>query len=250
LRDGMRHGRATKWLIAGDLRACFDRIAPSVLLNMRRERFHDKRFLRLIGELRQAGYLEQWPFHATDSGVPPGGVVSPILSKSGLERLDTYVETPLIPADTHGPRRRTQPPDVALPKQAFTARQHGHWQRARRRRQQAQRLPSRDPNAPHCRRLGSGRYADDMLLGLTGTKREAAAIKPALATCLRHARHLALTDEKPRVTHARDDHATCLGYAGHVLHANSKPDHRRHRGMHGSIGLRVPPPGLQAKRAQ
>jgi group II intron reverse transcriptase/maturase len=250
LRDVMQHGRATKWFIEGDLCACFERIDHSVLLNILRERFHDNRFLRLIGELLKAGYLEQWTFNATYSGVPQGGVVSPILSNIVLDRLDTYVETQLIPAYTHGHRRRTNPPYVALTKQAFAARKQGHWQRARRLRQQAQRLPSRDPNDPNFRRLWYVRYADDMLLGLTGTKREAIAIKHALATFLRHELHLELNDEKTLVTHARDDHATFLGYEVHVLHANSKHDHRRQRCINGSIGLRVPTQVLQAKRAK
>jgi hypothetical protein len=117
-------------------------------------------------------------------------------------------------------------------------------------RQQAQRLPSRDPNAPNFRRLWYVRYADDMLLGLTGTKCEAAAIKHALATFLCHERHLELNDEKTLVTHARDDHATFLGYEVHALHENSKHDHRRQRCINGSMGLRVPTQVLQAKRAK
>lgn len=95
-----------------------------------------------------------------------------------------------------------------------------------------------------------GRYADDMLLGLTGTKREAAAIEHALATSLRHALHLERNDEKPLVTHARDDHAPFLGYEVHVLQDNSQHDHRRQRGLNGSIGLRVPTQVRQAKRAK
>jgi group II intron reverse transcriptase/maturase len=250
LRDVMQHGRATKWFIEGDLCACFDRIEHSVLLNILQERFHDNRFLRLIRELLKAGYLEQWTFNTTYSGVPQGGVVSPILSNIVLDRLDTYVETQLIPAYTHGHRRRTNPPYVALTKQAVAARKQGNWHRARRLRQQAQRLPSRDPNDPNFRRLWYVRYADDMLLGLTGTKREAAAIKHALATYLRHELHLELNDEKTLVTHARDDHATLLGYEVHVLQENSQHDHRRQRCMNGSIGLRVPTQVLQAKRAK
>jgi hypothetical protein len=117
-------------------------------------------------------------------------------------------------------------------------------------RQQAQQLPLRDPHAPNFRRLWSVRYADDMLLGLTGTKREAMAIQHALATFLRHELHVELSDEKTLVTHARDDQARFVGYEVHVLHENSPHDHRRQRCMNGSIGLRVPRQLLQAKRAK
>jgi Reverse transcriptase (RNA-dependent DNA polymerase) len=245
-----QHEGATKWLIEGDLGACCERIDHSVLLNTLQERFHDNRFRRLIRERLTAGYREPWTFNATYSGVPQGGVGSSIWSNLVRDRLDTYVATQLIPANTHGHRRRTHPPYVALTKQAFAARTQGNWHRARMLRQQAKRLPSRAPNDPNFRRLWSVRDADDRLLGLTGTKRKAAAIKHALATVLRHELHLALHDENTLVTQARDDHATFLGDAGHVRHENRTHDHRRQRGMNGSLGLRVPTQILQAKRAK
>jgi group II intron reverse transcriptase/maturase len=80
LRDVMQHGRATKWFIEGDLSACFDRIAHAILEATLQERFQDNRFLRLIRGLLKAGYLEEWTFNAPYSGVPQGGVVSPIFS--------------------------------------------------------------------------------------------------------------------------------------------------------------------------
>ena len=41
------------------------------------EKIHDNRFLRLIRNMLKAGYLEDWEYHATLSGSPQGGVVSP-----------------------------------------------------------------------------------------------------------------------------------------------------------------------------
>ena len=250
LRDVMQHGRATKWFIEGDLSACFDRIDHSVLEGIRQERFHDNRFLRLIRGLLKAGYLEEWTFNATYSGVPQGGVVSPILSNLVWDRLDKYVETHLIPAYTQGRRRRTNPPYVRLTVQAFEARKRGEWHHARLLRQQAQRMPSRDPHDPNFRRLWYVRYADDWLLGLTGSKGEAEAIKQELSAFLRPALHMELNEEKTLVTHAHDDCARFLGYAVHVLHENSKHDFRRRRCINGSLGLRVPTHVLYAKRTR
>ena len=50
------------------------------MLAILQEQLHDPRFLRLLAQLLKAGYLQDWRFHATLSGVPQGGVVSPILS--------------------------------------------------------------------------------------------------------------------------------------------------------------------------
>ena len=74
------NGTGTKWFTEGDISACFDRIDHSVLLKILGERIHDNRFLGLMARLLEAGYLEDWRFNTTYSGVPQGGVVSPILS--------------------------------------------------------------------------------------------------------------------------------------------------------------------------
>jgi retron-type reverse transcriptase len=66
------------------------------------EKIHDGRFLRLVQNMLTAGYLEDWRWNATLSGAPQGGVVSPILSSIYLHKLDTYVETVLIPQYTKG----------------------------------------------------------------------------------------------------------------------------------------------------
>jgi len=72
--------RGTHWFIEGDIKACFDQLNHSVLVDILAEKIHDTRFLRLIKQLLQAGYLEEWRYHATYSGSPQGGVVSPLLA--------------------------------------------------------------------------------------------------------------------------------------------------------------------------
>ena len=42
--------------------------------------------------LLPAGYLEDWKRHATYSGTPQGGVVSPILANIYMDRLGRFVE--------------------------------------------------------------------------------------------------------------------------------------------------------------
>jgi retron-type reverse transcriptase len=73
------------------------------------EKVHDNRFLRLVRNMLQAGYLEDWEWNATLSGAPQGGVVSPILSNIYLDRLDKFVEEELIPQYTRGGRKAENP---------------------------------------------------------------------------------------------------------------------------------------------
>ncbi len=44
----------------------------------------------LVGNLLQAGYLEDWTYGRTLSGTPQGGVISPLLANIYLDRLDQY----------------------------------------------------------------------------------------------------------------------------------------------------------------
>src|SRR5712691_1611378 len=91
LREMEQTWTGTKWYVEGDIAQCFDRLDHQVLISILREKLHDNRFLRLIGQLLEAGYLEEWTYHPTLSGSPQGGVVSPILSNIYLDQLDKYV---------------------------------------------------------------------------------------------------------------------------------------------------------------
>ena len=74
LREVIQKGKGTKWFIEGDICACFDKIDHSALLSILQESFHDNRFIRLLGGLLKAGYLEDWRYNHTYSGVPQGGL--------------------------------------------------------------------------------------------------------------------------------------------------------------------------------
>jgi group II intron reverse transcriptase/maturase len=172
-----QHWRGVKWYIEGDLVQCFDRLDHSVLLSTLNEKLHDNRFLRLLSSLLQAGYLEDWKYHATLSGSPQGGVISPILSNVYLDRLDQFAERVLLPAYNRGDRRKPHPPYMALLNAARRQWDAGHPDEARWLRQQAQGMASRDPDDPDFRRLWYVRYADDFLLGFSGPREEAEQIK-------------------------------------------------------------------------
>ena len=250
LQEITQHWRGVKWFIEGDICSFYDRIDHTVLVNILREKIHDNRFIRLMENLLRAGYLEDWQYHDTFSGVPQGGVISPLLSNLVLDKLDKYVEQTLIPAYTCGKRRKTYPPYVALTKAAWQARQAGDREAARCYNQQAQRLPSRDPQDPNFRRLWYCRYADDWLLGFVGTKAEAEDIKCQLTAFLQDELSLELSQEKTLITHAQTEVAHFLGYEVHTLHANQKHDDRGQRCINGGIGLRVPREVIQTHCAK
>ena len=248
LQEVMQKGKGTKWFIEGDLCACFDKINHKILLDALTENFQDNRFIRLINHLLNAGYLENWKFNKTLSGVPQGNNVSPIMSNIILDRLDKYVEQQLIPAYTRGRIRKINPLYNKLAVEACHARKKGDWAYANELKKQLQTIPTYEPNDPNFRRLWYVRYADDFLLGLAGPKNEALEIKDKIAEFLHKDLKLELNQEKTLITHARDQCAKFLGYEVHVIHDNAKHDYRGHRNINGKIGLRIPMKVKQEKR--
>ncbi len=237
----------TTWFIEGDIADCFGSLDHRVMLGILGEKIHDNRFLGLLRHMLQAGYLEDRTWNATHSGAPQGGVVSPILSNIYLDRLDTFVETVLIPKYTRGVRRARNRAYLHIEVAIKRARRHGDRDMVRQLRQQQRRLPSVDPQDPHYRRLRYLRYADDHLLGFTGPKAEAEQIKQDLATYLREDLALDLSQDKTLITHARTGAARFLGYKITVQHNDHKLT-RGQRSTNGVIGLRVPLAVIKTKR--
>jgi len=238
----------TTWFIEGDISDCFGSLDHDIMISTLAEVIHDNRFLRLLRNMLQAGYLEDWVWNATLSGSPQGGVVSPVLSNIYLDRLDKFVETVLIPEYTRGGRRAASPAYRQAENAIARARRRGDRAATRQLRKRLRSLPSGDPGDPGYRRLRYVRYADDHLLGFTGPKAEAEAIKQRLAQFLRDDLKLELSKDKTLITHARTGAARFLGYEITARHGNHMLTRGRRTG-NGTIGLRVPLMVIKAKCA-
>ena len=248
LREIQRTWTGTTWFIEADISDCFGSLDHSIMVRILAEKIHDNRFLRLIGNMLKAGYLEDWEYHDTLSGCPQGGVVSPILSNIYLDKLDKFVEQELIPEYTRGKVRVHNPQYRRLNDRRRLARQRGDRSAASQLLRQMRALPSVDPMDPGYRRLRYCRYADDEILGFTGPKAEAEQIKNQLAAFLRDDLALELSAGKTLITHARTQAARFLGYEITVRHDDSKITGGR-RMLNGTIALRVPLDVIKAKCA-
>ena len=110
-------------------------------------------------------------------------------------------------------------------------------------------LPYNDTHDSDYRRLRYTRYADDFLLGFTGSKDEADEIKARIGRFLQDNLKLELSDAKTLVTHGRTEAARFLGYEVVVQGSDTKLDARGRRTVNGIIGLRVPSDVVRAKSA-
>lgn len=240
----------TKWFIEGDIAQCFDSLDHSILLDILREKIHDNRFLRLIENLLKTGYLLEWRYNATLSGSPQGAVLSPILANIYLDKFDKFVEKELIPKYNRGKGRQINPEWRRLQQQTKRLEKKGQIDEAHTARRLMQQVPSLDPQDPNYRRLRYIRYADDWLIGFSGSRQEAEEIKREIGNYLRENLKLELSESKTLITHPRTEAARFLGYDIVVLNNNQKLDRRGHRSINGQIGLKVPPDVIKSKCAR
>ncbi|WP_220213579.1 group II intron reverse transcriptase/maturase [Streptomyces shenzhenensis] len=166
--------KSYEWIVEGDIKACFDEISHTTLLDRVRARIADKRVLGLAKAFLKAGILgEDRVLRENNSGTPQGSILSPLLSNVALSVLDEYVAQ-----EPGGPT--TKP-----------------YQGARR----------KVLGLPNYRLV---RYADDWCLMVSGTRADAEELREQAAVVL-STMGLRLSPEKTLITHI-DEGLDFLGW--------------------------------------
>lgn len=215
----------TKWLIDVDIKGFFDNIDHDVLLALLRKKVDDKCFVDLIGKWLKAGYVENWVYERTHSGTPQGGVISPLLANVYLHELDLYIES--IKKDfVKGKKRRKNPDYEKYSRAVKKCRQQldtvltddTRVEEVKRLKAEIDRLsremrclPSLDMADPEFKRLNYCRYADDFVIGVTGTLEDARNIMNAVRSFITNVLHLEVNEEKTKIHHI-DTGIRFLGY--------------------------------------
>ena len=210
-----------KWFIEGDIKGFFDNIDHDVLVGILRERISDDRFIRLIRKFLKAGYVEDWTFHNTYSGMPQGGIVSPILANIYLDKLDKYVKEYIQHFDMGTKRRPGKESNDLANERKRTVRKLKKIKdgtekaalvaRLKAIEQERAAFPNGDEMDGSYRRLKYIRYADDFILGVIGSKEDAQRIKEDIKSFLSASLALELSEEKTLITHTGKS-AKFLGY--------------------------------------
>ena len=248
-----------KWFVEGDIKGFFDNIDHDVMVDILAERIKDERFLRLIYKFLKAGYLENWQYHNTYSGTPQGGIVSPILANIYLDKLDRYMEK-LKQQFDKGSTRSVYPETYALEKKRgvlakklrntdLEEERQILTEKIREIDRQKLTMPYSDPFDTSFKRIQYVRYADDFLVGVIGSKEDAAAIKEQVKVFVADTLHLELSYEKTLITHS-EKKARFLGYDIYVRRsAATKRDKtgRLCRHLNGTVCLEMPTEVMRKK---
>lgn len=215
-----------KWLVDVDVVSFFDNIDHAVLLRLLEKRIEDRRFIALIRGMLKAGYLEDWRFHRTLSGTPQGGVVSPLLANIYLHELDEWMRGKIAAFDKgvkramHPDYRRVKDRICKLRRRVEKLRASENpdpvviqslLDRIGHESAESRTIPATDALDPNYRRLRYCRYADDFLIGVTGSKAEARQMMDEVRDFLAEHLKLEVSEAKSGIRHASDG-ARFLGY--------------------------------------
>jgi len=241
------HG--VQWVIEGDIKACFDNFDHHVLIDILRRRIKDEHFIALMWKMLKAGYMEQWTYCRTYSGTPQGSGVSPILANIYLSELDTFLEDYQHRFKV-GSERRTANKAYSRLKWHYTT-QKAHLKQVRTKQaakefkeiqKQLLSTPSYTPADQNYKRLQFNRYADDFVVGIIGSRKDAEKIKTDIREFLANTLKLTLSDEKTKITHSSE----LIDYLGYQFTVRRCRDVKRdscgvlRRLWYGTVALYVP----------
>lgn len=249
LKQISRSFRGAKWFVEGDIKGCFDNIDHTVLLNLLSEKIKDSKFIMLIGKFLKAGYLEAWQYHATYSGTPQGGILSPILANIYLHELDKKVEQ--LKQDFSRPAEKVRTTIYNVKKREIerVGKLYADCRSSEERKAvlgKIQKLKAQIRTLPHKdatdKKLAYVRYADDFIIGVCGTREECEEIKQQIKSFLSQKLKLELSYEKTKITHSSEN-ARFLGYDVNVRRNNEckrKGNGTIQRTLNNSVELLIP----------
>jgi RNA-directed DNA polymerase len=153
-----------EWVLEADIKACFDEIDHTALMNRLRVRVKDKRVCALVKAFLKSGVMTvSGDREDTWTGTPQGGILSPLLANIALSALDEHFD-------------QQWRQEMGTSKRRFTRRKKGlgNWRIIR--------------------------FADDFVVMVAGNRQHAEALREEMAGVLAPM-GLRLAAEKTQVVH-------------------------------------------------
>lgn len=168
------NSRNYHWIFETDIKACFDEISHTALMDRLRVRIKDKRVCALVKAFLKSGvFNDLGDREETLTGTPQGGILSPLLANIALSALDDYFD-----------RQWQQEMGTEYRRAKRKRNGQGNWKLIR--------------------------YADDLVLMVSGDRCHAEALREEVTAALAPL-GLRLAPEKTRVVHI-DEGLDFLGF--------------------------------------
>jgi len=184
-----------RWVVESDIKKCFDRIDHNIFLSIVSRRVSCPITLGLLSSALKAGYADDLgnKVLANELGSPQGSILSPLICNIYLHEMDVFMESCAKEFD-RGKVRRANPEYRSL--ERFNKRLTPGSSDWRLIRAEMFSLSSKDLMDPNFKRLYYVRYADDFLIGVSGSHLDAVTIKDKLQSWLKETLKLELHPNK------------------------------------------------------
>lgn len=238
-----------KWIIEFDIKGFFDNINHDKMIDILERKIDDRHIITLVKLMLKAGYMEDRTYHPTYSGTPQGGVISPMLANIYLHELDMFMEK-MIATFHKGKVRKLNPEYVALESRLKGVRRQIRKQKESNPgdRESLQMLYREEDAIKAERRIVSSvdyfddnyrrmryiRYADDFIIGVIGSKRDALNILESVREFVQNELALELSEEKTCIRHAKAG----VQFLGYDLRSYTNRKHLKTVESYGTKGLR------------
>ena len=258
------HWGSIKWIVDMDIRDYYTTIDHELLVELLKKKIDDTRFLRLIKAMLDAGYLEDWTYHTTYSGVPQGSIVSPILANVYLHELDLFIKE-LKKRFEQGKKRKKNllyyryadrikrlraKWDSLKGKEGTEKALQVIQDEIRRTDQLRKQIPSGDPFDAGYKRLFYCRYADDFCIGIIGSHADAETVRQEVKRFIEETLKLAIAEEKSHICHSKQG-TTFVGYevktysGDRVIKVKRGSRHTTYKSISEQLQLHIPAGKLQ-----
>jgi len=196
---------AYNWVIEGDIKSFFDTIPHDLIMRLLGRTIDCPATLNLIRLALKAGFIdpETQRVVVDDIGTPQGSILSPLLSNIVLHELDKFITLKLYEEFNKGKARRSNPEWKKLVRDG--------QMKDRKVRSKAIATSSKIPNDPLFKRMRYIRYADDWIILVSGSHKDAQDIKSKVGAFLASELGLTLSDDKTKITNLRKGVAKFLG---------------------------------------
>ena len=252
------------WVIEGDIQAYFDNVDHQILSKILTNKIDDKRFIDLYWKLVSAGYVElsprshssketeqiqrapgiSSPLQKSSTGVPQGGVISPILSNIYLHSFDEFMEEQIEKYSSKEKTISKVNPEMAryskelmkLSREFQTCRDPKVLKKFKALRLERNKKPSRIRTGT---RVYYVRYADDWIVGVLGPKIMAQTLLSNIQTFLNSELRIQLNLEKTHITHIRSKRVKFLGVYFDIHSRKESKLVKRKSKVYGTIKARI-----------
>ncbi len=179
--------RGYHWVLEADIKACFDEISHTALMDRLRARIKDKRVCALVKAFLKSGIMTALgDREETLTGTPQGGILSPLLANIALSALDDHFD-----------QQWHLQMGTRLQREKRVRHGQGNWRFVR--------------------------YADDFAVMVFGEKHHAEALREEVAAVLASL-GLRLAPEKTRVVHIEENGFDFLSFTIRRMRAVQEGD--------------------------